>query len=53
MTPLLQQAFAEASKLPAAEQDVLATRLLAELGSDAHWDQTFAPSSAKLVQLAE
>ena len=31
MSPLLQQAFAEASKLPAAEQDALASRLLAEL----------------------
>ena len=31
MTPLLQQAFAEASKLPGAEQDLLASRLLAEL----------------------
>jgi hypothetical protein len=31
MTPLLQQAFAEASKLPEAEQDALASRLLAEL----------------------
>jgi hypothetical protein len=29
MTTLLQQAFVEASKLPEAEQDVLATRLLA------------------------
>jgi hypothetical protein len=31
MTKLLEQAFAEAAKLPAAEQDSLASRLLAEL----------------------
>ncbi len=31
MTTLLQQAFTEASKLPAAEQDALASRLLVEL----------------------
>jgi hypothetical protein len=31
MTPLLQQAFTEAAKLPSAEQDALAARLLAEL----------------------
>jgi hypothetical protein len=31
MTTLLQQAFAEASKLPDAEQDALGSRLLAEL----------------------
>jgi hypothetical protein len=30
MTALLQQAFAEASKLPEAEQDALGSRLLAE-----------------------
>lgn len=31
MTALLKQALAEASKLPKAEQDALASRLLAEL----------------------
>jgi hypothetical protein len=31
MTTLLEQAFAEAAKLPPAEQDLLASRLLAEL----------------------
>jgi hypothetical protein len=31
MTALLQQAFAEASKLPEAEQDALASWLLADL----------------------
>jgi hypothetical protein len=31
VTTLLQQAFAEAAKLPEAEQDLVAARLLAEL----------------------
>jgi hypothetical protein len=35
MTPLLQQAFAEASKLPEAEQDALGSRLLTELETGA------------------
>ena len=33
MTDLLQEAFAKAADLPAAEQDVLASRLLAELAA--------------------
>jgi len=33
MTALLQQAFAEAAKLPATEQDSIASKLLAELRS--------------------
>jgi hypothetical protein len=34
MTTLLEHAFAKAAKLTAAEQDVLASRLLAELGDE-------------------
>ncbi len=34
MTTLLERAFAEAAKLPAAEQEVLASRLLAELAAE-------------------
>ncbi len=35
MTTLLQQAFEVAAKLSAEEQDVLASRLLAELAAEA------------------
>jgi hypothetical protein len=35
MTQLLEKAFAEASRLPEAEQDVLARRMLAEIASEA------------------
>lgn len=34
MTTLLQQVFAEASKLPVDEQELLAARLLAELAAE-------------------
>jgi hypothetical protein len=52
MTVLLQQAFAEAAKLPEAEQDLLASRLLAELAADDAFDCAIARSSAKLAGLA-
>ncbi|MCE9552409.1 MAG: hypothetical protein K8T91_03405 [Planctomycetes bacterium] len=52
MTTLLQQAFAEAAKLSAAEQDVLATRLLAELAAEDDFDRAIAATSGKLAALA-
>jgi hypothetical protein len=39
MSDLLQQAFAAAAKLSAAEQDVLAARVLAELNAENAFDQ--------------
>ena len=52
MTDLLQQAFAEAAKLPTAEQEILATRLLAELADDDEFDRAIAGTSNKLAKLA-
>jgi len=52
MTALLQRAFDEAAKLPSDEQDVLATRLLAELAAADEFDLAIARSSAKLAGLA-
>jgi hypothetical protein len=52
MTSLLQQAFALAANLPQAEQDVLASRLLAELAAEDDFDRDIARSSGKLVGLA-
>jgi hypothetical protein len=52
MTTLLQQAFAEAAKLPRAEQDLLATRLLAELAAEDDFDRAIARTSDKLASLA-
>jgi hypothetical protein len=52
MTTLLQQAFEVAAKLPAEEQDLLASRLLAELAAEDDFDRAIAASSKKLLGLA-
>ena len=52
MTTSLEKAFAEAAKLPAAEQDLLAARLLAELAAEDDFDHTLAQSGDKLALLA-
>ena len=52
MTTLLQKAFAEAAKLPEPEQEVLASRLLAELGAEDEFDRAIAGSTDKLAKLA-
>lgn len=52
MTTLLQRAFVEVEKLTPAEQDVLASRLLAELQEDDDFDRAIAASSDKLASLA-
>ena len=53
MTKLLEEAFAEAGKLPEQEQDVLAAVILEELASERRWDQAFAESADLLAQLAD
>ena len=52
MTALLQKAFAEAAKLSEREQEVLASRLLAELASEDDFDRAVANSSDKVAALA-
>jgi hypothetical protein len=52
MTKLLEKAFAEAAKLPTAEQDLLASRLLMELAPDDDFDDAIARSAGKLASLA-
>ncbi len=52
MTTLLQKAFTEAAKLPTDEQDLLASRLLAELAAEDEFDQKIARTSDKLAKLA-
>lgn len=52
MTTLLERAFAEASRLPEAEQDVLASRLLAELAAEDAFDLAIARSTDQLSRLA-
>ena len=53
MTVLLEKAFVEASKLSAAEQDLLALRLLAEMEAEDAFDEAIARSGDKLAKLAE
>jgi hypothetical protein len=52
MTQLLQKAFDQASRLPAADQDALARRLLKDLRDDERWEVAFASSAGPLSRLA-
>jgi hypothetical protein len=52
MTTLLQKAFAEAEKLPSAEQDLLASWLLEELAAEDAFDHKIAQTSSKLTSMA-
>lgn len=49
----LEKAFAEASKLPPEEQDLLAAWILEELASEKRWREAFAKSAVKLSKLAD
>jgi hypothetical protein len=52
VTKLLQEAFTKAAALPPEEQDVLASRLLAELSKEGEFDRAIAASGDKLARLA-
>jgi hypothetical protein len=52
MTKLLERAFAEAAKRSEAEQELLASRLLAELAAEDDFDRAIAASTDKLAKLA-
>lgn len=52
MTHLLQQAFDAAAKLPLAEQEVLASRLLAEMAAEDEFDLKIERTSDKLAKLS-
>ncbi|MDZ4684497.1 MAG: hypothetical protein SH850_05360 [Planctomycetaceae bacterium] len=45
MTTLLQQAIAAAETLPLADQDAIASRLLAEVEDEQQWTARFAATS--------
>lgn len=53
MTHLLQQAFAQAAKLSEAEQDLLASWLLAEMSAEDDFDRKIAGTADKLKGLAQ
>lgn len=52
MTRSLERAFAEAAKLPPDQQELLASRLLAELDAEDEFDRAIARSADKLTGLA-
>jgi hypothetical protein len=45
MTELLRQAIAQIEKLPAAQQDAIAARFLAELKDEQTWETRFAATT--------
>ena len=45
MTSLLRQALSEAEKLPAEDQDAIASRLLAEVEDERGWAARFAATT--------
>ena len=53
MTKLLEEALRAVSRLPDAEQDALASAILAEVVGDAAWDDRFRASARELEQLAD
>ena len=53
MTKLLEQAVAKARKLPATEQDALATLILEELEDESRWEKAFGQSQEVLARLAD
>ena len=52
MSSLLDQAVAEARKLPDAEQEAIAALILEEIKEDRRWEESFARSPDKLNRLA-
>lgn len=52
MTQLLEQAIGAAGKLPAAEQDAIAAMILEEIDDERRWDEAFAASQDRLLELA-
>lgn len=53
MTDSLKKAFREAEKLDPAEQDRLASFILADLESEQAWNERFVRSEGLLAQLAD
>jgi hypothetical protein len=52
MTTLLKKAFEEAAKLPTAEQDLLAERLLAEIAAEDAFDRKIVSTADRIAKLA-
>ena len=53
MNTRLEEAFAQASQLPPAEQAALAALLLDEIASERLWERAFAQSQDQISQLSD
>ena len=53
MTHRPEKTFSQVSKLPASEQDAVATIVMEELASEQRWTDSFAKSQDLLAKLAE
>lgn len=53
MSKLLEQAIAEAVKLPESDQEALGAWLLAEIESERRWDDLLSRPSATLERMAD
>lgn len=53
MSKLLKKAFEAVAQLPEKEQEALAVAILAEIASDAEWDERFTNSTQTLEKLAD
>ena len=53
MTRLMEEAIAQVSKLPDADQDAFATWLIEEIKAEQQWDKAFASSADALSLLAD
>ena len=52
MTKLLEKAIAQMASLPDAEQDLIASWLLSELGSEEAFDRALGASAHRLADMA-
>ncbi|TWB22893.1 hypothetical protein [Nitrospirillum bahiense] len=52
MATLLEKAFERAAKLPAAEQDQIATLMLDEMEDELEWQAKFSRDTVKLDEIA-
>ena len=52
MTRLLEEAIKAVSRLPEAEQDVIAARMLSDLRAEEEWDAKFTATQDGLASLA-
>ena len=53
MSKLLEQAIAEAAKLPESDQEALGAWLLAEIESERRWDDLLSRPSSVLERMAD